>query len=34
MIKGTIEIDSKDDAIMFIQSLMEQFDINSNEVDY
>lgn len=33
-IRGNIEIDSKEDAIGFIISLMESFDIELNELDY
>lgn len=34
MINGTISFDTKEDAIFFINSTMEQFDIDSSEVGF
>jgi len=34
MINGTISFDTKDDAVLFITGLMEQFDITSSELEY
>ena len=34
MIKGSISFGDKGDAIMFINDLMEQFEISKNDLDY
>ena len=34
MPEGTMSFDSKEDAVMFIQGLMETFDISTEELEY